>query len=111
MREPMKSKQEDTSNTSSSAKENRNNSQLVIHEAYPGSPFTHVEDNEKGHFLVMGDFRLTEPFKTKKELQEWLADNTWNMVLSICAAVCARTLTIVKDEAALKELHEEMKKV
>lgn len=47
-----------------------------------GSPFVIIKVEGK-YFGSMGNFRITEPAKSKKEIEEVLRDMSWNRIVQI----------------------------
>lgn len=78
---------------------------LVVHEQLPGTPFHITGNEEKGYFLRLGDYRLTD-YQTKNEIlgdpddpvplnmteimqhfQNMLRDDQWDIIITIIAAI------------------------
>lgn len=61
---------------------NELNSELVGREEIKNSPF-HVVTIDGESFGVMGDYRLTEKNRSKKEVVKQLKSITWNRVIQV----------------------------
>jgi hypothetical protein len=58
-------------------------SQMI--ERYPikDSPFTVITLEEKTHFGVMGEYRVTEEMKSRGEVEDTLRSITWNRIIQV----------------------------
>lgn len=79
-------KQEESSNTQENAENNHNkNSSLHEQIKIEGTPFTlirHVfEDDSVIWFIVMGNYKITEPTETKEEQLEKLETEKWLIIM------------------------------
>lgn len=64
------------------------NSELINRERIEGTPFTIIEDKEKGYYITMGNYLITHPTKTKTEQIEKLHHlETWNIILTMIIIV------------------------
>lgn len=54
--------------------------QLVEREQLEGTPFWIIGNNEEGYFLAFGKFKMTERYKTKDEVIEYLNSNEYNII-------------------------------
>lgn len=90
-------------NTHASASEIHNNNynsnenkQLAQRKIIEGTPFYVVKqtmDNDKNqYFMIMGDYRLTEPTETEKETLEKLITEHWNIIANIVAITTEKML-------------------
>ena len=61
-----------------------NENSLMI-ERYPikETPFTVITLEEKRHFGVMGEYRITEEMKSRGEVEDELKCITWNRVMQV----------------------------
>lgn len=90
------------SNTHASASKtlnnNSNSNNLIQRKLIEGSPFYIVKqimDNDKEkYFMIMGDYRLTEPTETEKEQLEKLITEHWNIIANIVAITCEKMLQL-----------------
>lgn len=58
------------------------NYELVRRTEIKDTPFT-VITTEEGSFIVMGKYRLTEPFKTEEEAMDEGEKMTWNRIVQV----------------------------
>lgn len=65
-----------------SNKEN-SNYELVSTEAIEGTPFHVVGEEEKGYFISLGRYRVSEVQKTKDEALEELYKNMWYIIMNV----------------------------
>ena len=72
------------SNTGTNANQN-DNSNYFKRDAIANTPFEIIEEEGKGVYVVMGNYRLTELLKTRKEVQK--AMNTWNFKVNVITAI------------------------
>lgn len=56
--------------------------ELIKRVEVKGTPFVAVTD-EEGTFLVLGRFKMTEKFKSKKEAIEKGSELTWNNITNV----------------------------
>lgn len=61
---------------------NSGKKQLIKKEEIKNSPFT-IITIEKESFGVMGEYRVTQKYKTKKEVKEELENITWNRIVQV----------------------------
>lgn len=61
------------------------NSPLIIHEEIENTPFTITGNKEKGYFVRMGKYRLTEYHKNKEDAIYLI--NWTNILTLICAII------------------------
>ncbi len=87
-------------NLSTSVKEVNNNAsgnETIVRKEMENSPFTIITiENES--FGVMGQYRLTETFKSRKEVEEELNKMTWNRLVQVFMI-----LNELKEKAELTE--------
>lgn len=74
------------------------NKQLAQRKKIEGTPFYMIKqttDNDKDrYFLVMGDYRLTEPTDTEEETVQKLKSEHWNIVCNIIAITTNKIMNI-----------------
>lgn len=75
----------------------KENSPLITHDAIKNTPFIITGNEERGYFLRLGDYRLTEYMQTKEDAAQALQKQQWDLIL--------RCISIVT------ELHEKFKDV
>ena len=64
--------------------ENGQTTELLSKYDVEGTPFQIIEDKEKGVFFgVMGQYRLTETYEFKDDLEKDLVDVNWNRVIQV----------------------------
>lgn len=78
------------------------NNQLAQRKKIEGTPFyiikqTTDHDNDK-YFLIMGDYRLTEPTETEEETTQKLKTEHWNIVCNIIAITTEKFLKLTPYE-------------
>lgn len=72
------------------------NSYLVEFEEIEGTPFTAVKEMENW-FIVMGKYRLSEPFENKETAIEWSKIIDWNKITTVMTI-------LLKEQENLKNL-------
>jgi len=70
-------KQEELTNKDSS------NEQLVKREPIKDSPFVVISIEDKKHFGVMGEYRVTEEMESKEKVEKELKKITWNRMIQV----------------------------
>jgi hypothetical protein len=66
----------------------KENSNLITHEEIEETPFIITGSKEDGYFARMGNYRLTEYYKTPEEVIDEIAPFNWkNIVNVICAVI------------------------
>lgn len=84
---------EQTTNHGTSTSQNK---QLIQRKIIEGSPFYVVkqimDNNKEQYFMIMGDYRLTEPTETEKETLDKLITEHWNIIVNIIAIACDKML-------------------
>lgn len=65
-----------------STSEERKTEELITRDEIKDSPF-HVIGTEQGFFGSVGKYRITEPKKTKKEVEKELSEITWNRIVQV----------------------------
>lgn len=71
-----------------------NNSTLIDYKEIEGTPFTMVRKEDK-YFLIMGDYRMTEPTNTEEETMEKIEKEKWLLIFHIAATVIEK-MSIIK---------------
>jgi len=73
-----------TSTSNNVEKANNSNSNTEIIERFPvkDSPFTVITVDDK-HFGVMGEYRMTENYKSRGECEDELRTITWNRIIQV----------------------------
>lgn len=66
--------------------ENNNGSLTIDREIIKNTPFTIVGTPKEGYWLTMGKHRLSQAYKTKKEVIKYLKKSDWTLVTSIIIA-------------------------
>lgn len=81
---------------------------LIDYEEIKGTPFTLVHKDEK-YFIAMGDYRLTEPDKTREAALDRLEDEQWmiiTLVITICIEKYNKYQAAMIDADIKRRLHE-----
>lgn len=107
MLQSITSKQEETSNISYNTNETpKENSSLIETEEITGTPFHIVTDKQQEqpiYFLVMGDYRLTEPTESREKTLERLFEDHWKIIVTVIAIVVEKyhqrhdNMTVLKE--------------
>lgn len=98
-----------TSHTQNSAEETHNkNSTLATTKKIEGSPFCIVYKEDIGHFLALGDYRLTEPMKTEEEVLEYSINNNWNLITTLVAAIVDKYNKIKEKEKEIETAMQQL---
>lgn len=75
------------------------NNELTKRRKLDGTPFYIIkqinDNNKEQYFLVMGDYRLTEPTETEKETLEKLITEQWLIITNVIAIA---TEKLIKEE-------------
>lgn len=81
-------KQGDLLHTQSNVEETPNNkSTLITHNKIEGTPFYVTGNEEKGYFIRLGDYKISEAKQTEDEAIKDLEENKWNIMVNIIATV------------------------
>lgn len=109
MSQSTTSGQEDTSNIQSSAEETHKEPFLIKYDDIKGTPFTEVTD-EKGTFIIMGDYKITEHFENRNKLYEHILspEGILDTIARVSVTVATRTIAILKDKEAMEEIKKGM---
>ena len=75
----MPTKHGDTLRTQSSSEETPNNNSLIERVRIDGTPFVAIGQENKW-FLVLGNYRITEPTETYEETVQKLDTNMWDII-------------------------------
>lgn len=59
------------------------NEELVKRETVEETPFTIISVEDKKHFGVMGEYRITEERETKEEVKKEVEEITWNRIVQV----------------------------
>lgn len=86
----------------------QNNTELNARKQIEGTPFTIIRqyidhdplsvDTRYKYFLVMGNYRLTEPTETENETLEKLVTEHWNIIANIVAITCEKMLQQIQTQ-------------
>lgn len=68
------------------ANQNQKNNSFYSETDIP-RPFNLQHDNEKGYFIRIGNYRLTEPKKTADEATEEIPDTNWDFLMNTITAI------------------------
>jgi len=61
----------------------KSSEELVKRESVKDSPFTIISLEDKEHFGVMGEYRVTETMNSKGEVEDELRRITWNRIIQV----------------------------
>lgn len=78
-------------------KEN-SNSELVERHEIPNTPFHIVGNKEKGYFLTLGKYKISDTYKTEEELFEDVDKQHWNITLRLITTVHEAIMTKIGEE-------------
>lgn len=62
-------------------------SELIERVEVVGTPFHVIGNEEKGYFLSIGKYRLTENRKTKDDALAEMNSNMWNIMMNLCIII------------------------
>lgn len=68
------------------------NTQLMVREKLPNTPFTLIGNDEIGYFITMGPYRLTEHYPTPAEASEQIQIEQWQIIARMIGIICEQTL-------------------
>lgn len=60
---------------------------LIEHVEIEGTPFTITGSEEKGWFLRMGNYKLTEMMDDKEKIKEHIDKNGWLLTVDVIAVI------------------------
>lgn len=66
---------------------NKDSGELIHREKIENTPFYLVGTEEKGYFLTMGKYKLTENQPTKQQALNDLTNERWNIVMRMSAII------------------------
>lgn len=80
-------------NTQTSAEETdkQNSGELITRWKVENTPFTMVWEDGKGWMLAMGEYRVTEYYKTDDELETILKEKNWDFLTTVIAIIIEQT--------------------
>lgn len=81
--------------------DNKNSSKLIEREHIPGTPFHVIGMKDKGWFLIMGNYKITEDYATKDEAINQLAESHWNIILNL-TSIAVETINKIKHDNTTK---------
>lgn len=98
MQQSTEISQQEISSIQENADETRKkSSSLTEREKIENTPFW-VTRTEEGWFLVMGEYRLTEPNDSKLITIDKLITNKWEIIMRMCAIITEKTLNLIGDK-------------
>lgn len=86
MQNDQNMEQGELSNISNTEKET-DKSPLYTHEEIKNTPFHISGNDEKGYFIRMGGYKLTEERSTPREAEKLLTSHRWHIILTMMAAI------------------------
>lgn len=70
---------------------NQDSGKLIIREKIEGTPFQLINQDDKGWFISLGRYRMTEiGTNTKEELTAMVANKDWTLILDTIAVLTER---------------------
>lgn len=78
----------------------KENYSLIMREKIEKTPFHIIGDEEKGYFIALGKYRVTEPTKTPEEAIQKLDIEKWNILVDVI------TIIITATDNAISQLNE-----
>lgn len=75
------------SNTHTNAKSKTNSKYGSITEPIKETPFVIRRDEKNGWYTTMGEYRITEPTKTKEEQYNKIKWGNWNFLTTVIATI------------------------
>lgn len=80
----MKQKQSSGQTTSKTVDKQESNSELITRSEVKNTPFQIISINEnKEHFAVLGEYRVTEKYATKTVAEDEVKKITWNRLIQV----------------------------
>lgn len=80
-----------------------NNTELISKKDVKDSPFTIVSMNEtEEHFAVLGEYRITEKYKSIEKAEKEVVKITWNRIIQIMMIMTEK----MKDNAMIEKLRK-----
>lgn len=91
-------------NTTEETQQNNNNSpsELVEREKVEGTGFEIIGNKEKGYFVALGIFRITEPKPSKGILRKMIQHKDYEIILGLISASIAMTTKEIKEDLQQK---------
>lgn len=81
----------DIYNIQPNANETHNkNSPLIIHREIPRTPFVITGNEDRGYFVRLGDYRISDIQKTPEEAENELVEQHWNVIMRMIASIVER---------------------
>ncbi len=82
-------------NTQQKAEMDAENSEMIKREDIKNTPFTIISLTDKNeHFAVMGEYRVTEVYKTKAKAKKEVEEITWNRIIQVVMILNEKNVTI-----------------
>lgn len=75
---------------------NNEPSELVKKQLVEGTGFEIVTVENKGSFIVLGKYRLTDIYETEEECREMIKNKDWELILGLMGAVMEHNHVTVK---------------
>lgn len=75
--------QESSAEQTNAKENNSNSSELLGRMSIENTPFEIVGNKEMGYFAALGKFRITVPYQTPEEVQRFIDNNTYTVMLTI----------------------------
>lgn len=91
--------QSNTQNYAVNGQQNKENSSELLHqEKIVGTPLTIVGNEDKGYFIALGRYRLTEPIETIDAAYGLLESQQWNIISNMIATMISINEEMKKED-------------
>ena len=82
-------------NTKQKVEMEQENSEMIKREDVKNTPFTIISLTDKNeHFAVMGEYRVTEVYKTKEKAKKEVEQITWNRIIQVIMILNEKNVTL-----------------
>lgn len=94
-------KKSDTDMNVKEADNSNLNSELIQRDEVKDTPFMIITIEDKGSFGALGEYRITETYKTKEAVRQEVEKITWNRVIQVMMIINDK---MEKEEINLKQI-------
>lgn len=77
----------ETSSTIANQTDNNQSGKIIERDQIPNTPFTLVTEMGEGHFLAIGNYRITEKTRNLDELLQKIETRDWNLLINTIIAI------------------------
>lgn len=77
---------------------NKKSNSLITHEPIEGTPFAITGASDKGYFLRLGDYRLTQDYKTTEEVRKILHTEMWDILIKVIAIILEKNTQQITED-------------